>query len=917
LLNTIIHGNMVKAQEYINQKYQKDAEIISENAQNLEGDLIIENFPDLKKIECRNNKGLTSIKLINLSKLDYFHGNGCHLEEVIVKDCPSITFFNVANNYLSDLTFLDDLNSEKLKILSLHTNNFPEQDLSFISKFLNLEQLFLDNCDEEKFKENIYNRFSGSLEPLQKLEKLELLSIGNTNIDSGLEYLPKSFRKIGLNTSWWETDTSCFKLRQELEKAVQVEGVTEKLKSEQEKNSKGQEDPDWFSDYYRLAPWRQAQKLGGKKLTGKTAQEWLDKHYPKQATGQKKRENVIFLNINGKNLEGDLKLESFTNLERLDCSFNQLTNLDLSGCQSLTHFNCSWNNFINTSFLETIPNKNKEKLEVLRINNNEKIKENLEFLTSFIGLTTLNLENCLFFGSLEPLKNMSKLEKVYISNTHISGGLEFLPSSCEKFYCDTSDQKYKSIKIANELSKFSKKEYYDVSKWKEDSQNKAALVIPLERLYVIRSNIKKFINKWGAKENDGKSELSNLQIPREFNQYQYLGSAELASNFVATVGGALSLADYATTGGVISFAFPLIGTGISQIKEKFYDAKEKKWEEFVKDSEELLDNYHELLGILQKIKVSELGEVNKALKNLNNKTNEFLKRYDEDNNGTVDVAELEKKRKILAEDLDKEDEILGGGSQLGNIVQAILKLEEEIIDYRQGSIDKKEAIEFDFEIKEFFNKRKTEEQSVITNEELERKIKGKLGVPMEEKNIRFVFLGFRDKKQILVISKYKRNLFDLFRRCTVCELLGSYSLDLAEYKPVNREVIMNEDNNFPKRFRFEEEVVKEAVRFELENQEIGILGELRGSGEETKKLEAETKKKKEERKKKELISAIKIKLLEEKIAELQKIEGQELLVRFYEEEMRKLVKEKLDIRELQVREKQLLETQTYQEIPPK
>jgi len=155
-------------------------------------------------------------------------------------------------------------------------------------------------------------------------------------------------------------------------------------------------------------------------------------------------------------------LTRFTNLKKLDCSFNQLTNLDLSYCQNLTHLNCSWNNLINTNFLETIPNK--EKLEVLRINNNEKIKESLNFLIPFTGLVTLNLEDCPFFGSLESLKNMSKLKKVYISNTHINGGLEHLPDNCAKFYCDTSDQKYKSIKIANELSKFFKKGYYNVSK---------------------------------------------------------------------------------------------------------------------------------------------------------------------------------------------------------------------------------------------------------------------------------------------------------------------------------------------------------------------------------------------------------------------------------------------------------------------
>jgi hypothetical protein len=185
--------------EYPNKQEVKELKL---SDRELKGELIIHNFPNLEKIECRNNKDLTSIKLIDLPKLDYFHGNNCSLKEVVINKCSNITFFNVANNNLSDLSFLDDLNSQNLTVLSLHTNNFPKQDLSFINRFVNLEQLFLDNCDEDRFKKGEYNKFTGSLKPLQNLTKLELLSIGNTNIDSGLEYLPESFRKVGLNTSW-------------------------------------------------------------------------------------------------------------------------------------------------------------------------------------------------------------------------------------------------------------------------------------------------------------------------------------------------------------------------------------------------------------------------------------------------------------------------------------------------------------------------------------------------------------------------------------------------------------------------------------------------------------------------------------------------------------------------------------------
>jgi len=120
-----------------------------------------------------------------------------------------------------------------LTILSVHSNNFSEQTLESFSKFTNLQQLFLDNCDKAKFRKGIYNRFTGSLKPLQNLTKLEILSIGKTDIDSGLEYLPKSLRKIGFNSAI-KVDTGCSKLGQELEEAAKVEGVTEKLHQHEE-----------------------------------------------------------------------------------------------------------------------------------------------------------------------------------------------------------------------------------------------------------------------------------------------------------------------------------------------------------------------------------------------------------------------------------------------------------------------------------------------------------------------------------------------------------------------------------------------------------------------------------------------------------------------------------------------------------
>jgi len=82
--------------------------------------------------------------------------------------------------------------------LDVSSNNFPEQDLSVFSRFVNLEGLIIGNINQgkEKIEKEIYNRFKGSLEPLKNLSKLGKLVINNTDIDSGLEYLPNSLESF-------------------------------------------------------------------------------------------------------------------------------------------------------------------------------------------------------------------------------------------------------------------------------------------------------------------------------------------------------------------------------------------------------------------------------------------------------------------------------------------------------------------------------------------------------------------------------------------------------------------------------------------------------------------------------------------------------------------------------------------------
>jgi len=145
----------------------------------LAGKLTIEGYEKVESIHCEYNNKLESVKLVNLPELASFNANGCSLKNIIIKDCPKITKLNLGNNLLESTEFLKGLSHpEKLEYLYLHGNNFnndkkkEECGLGFLGKFVNLKLLCIDNPDKERFKEGIYNRFYGSLEPLKKLDKL-------------------------------------------------------------------------------------------------------------------------------------------------------------------------------------------------------------------------------------------------------------------------------------------------------------------------------------------------------------------------------------------------------------------------------------------------------------------------------------------------------------------------------------------------------------------------------------------------------------------------------------------------------------------------------------------------------------------------------------------------------------------------
>ncbi|CAI2197571.1 1553_t:CDS:2, partial [Funneliformis geosporum] len=149
-------------------------------------ELTIKNFPKLKKVNISNVKSLTKLKIINCPQLVGINcQNNVLLTNLDLSECNELMKIQVSSNSLELIKL--PTNSETLLYLEINDNNFPSQDLSFLTPYKNLEILDLgNNSNEERVKKGIYNRFCGGIK--------------GTDIDSGLEYLPENLQRLNCLT---------------------------------------------------------------------------------------------------------------------------------------------------------------------------------------------------------------------------------------------------------------------------------------------------------------------------------------------------------------------------------------------------------------------------------------------------------------------------------------------------------------------------------------------------------------------------------------------------------------------------------------------------------------------------------------------------------------------------------------------
>ncbi|CAG8773351.1 27405_t:CDS:2 [Gigaspora margarita] len=244
-------------------------------------------------------------------------------------------------------------------------------------------------------------------------------------------------------------------------------------------------------------------------------------------------------------LEGSLDLTDFTSLKELG-SLNllwkgNLTSLNLTNCRNLQILNVSNNELSDISFLEQLPNP--EKLEELDLSANN-ITSDLTPFSRFTSLKKLVLGNYYinkndikegksgFYGSLEPLKKLTELESLDITNN------EDIHTRKEKYEPSDANKKklrkeYEKYVRKNKISEEAFEKIKDLEKqYKEDKGIKntdyamnvgnPTLVI-IKTLELVDANLKinELIRQSQLEANDA-DEVLELIPYKQFADIEYL-----------------------------------------------------------------------------------------------------------------------------------------------------------------------------------------------------------------------------------------------------------------------------------------------------------------------------------------------------------------------------------------------------------
>ena len=178
-----------------------------------------------------------TLNLSNFSNLKRVNVEGQLITKLDLTGCQQLRVLKANDNRLQEIVWpqFRDNQIPSLKDINLSNNNFPARDLSEFRNFTNLVILSLGTNDRDRINWGIYNRWTGSLEPLKNLHELVALDINGTDINGGIEHLPTK-------------ELSCFVFGNSGRDNAGVNNIQSYLKEKLELGIEGDVLNDWASD---------------------------------------------------------------------------------------------------------------------------------------------------------------------------------------------------------------------------------------------------------------------------------------------------------------------------------------------------------------------------------------------------------------------------------------------------------------------------------------------------------------------------------------------------------------------------------------------------------------------------------------------------------------------------------------------
>ncbi|CAG8543714.1 6949_t:CDS:2 [Cetraspora pellucida] len=170
---------MVNNQIEFNEKYSKKIKEIEIECEDFEEQLlVIENYPNLEKLYLQDVDNIEKITLKNLTQLQECTIWNCSTKDLVIENCPQIRKINVRSNLLTSLEFLGNL--EELEELEIDDLKKSREDLkeevssvtsSTTNSPANTKELVFNLGKEFKDKEEKINSLELRVRELTELSK--------------------------------------------------------------------------------------------------------------------------------------------------------------------------------------------------------------------------------------------------------------------------------------------------------------------------------------------------------------------------------------------------------------------------------------------------------------------------------------------------------------------------------------------------------------------------------------------------------------------------------------------------------------------------------------------------------------------------------------------------------------------------